>query len=247
MPYTATDLAAQPATASCSRTPSGQPQHRVAAGGQPGHRDAPAHTGRAPRPAPRAGSCRRRASAAGAGRSARTRRGRRGPAGPAPGRRGRAAASPRPTAVAQPRRADQPAHPQRRRQRLAGRAHAHHPVGRQALDRAHRLPVVAELGVVVVLDDETVHSVRPLDQRVSSLGRQHHPGRRLVGRASPRRPAPACGRAPPRRDRARRRGPAPPAYRCGGRSPRGRPGRGPPPRAVVTPSASSARSTRLRP
>ena len=84
--------------------------------------------------------------------------------------------------VVQARRADQPAHPQRRRQGLAGRAHRDHPVRRQPLDRAHRLSVVAELRVVVVLDDEPVHAVGPLDQLVSALRRQHHPGRRLVCR-----------------------------------------------------------------
>ena len=53
---------------------------------------------------------------------------------------------------------DEPAQPECRRQRLADRADRDHPVRRQTLHRADRLAVVAELGVVVVLDDDSRRS-----------------------------------------------------------------------------------------
>ena len=70
----------------------------------------------------------------------------------------------------------------RRRERLAHRADREHPLGREALQHADRVAVVAELGVVVVLDDEAVGVARPRDQRVAPLGGEHHAGRGLVGR-----------------------------------------------------------------
>ena len=51
----------------------------------------------------------------------------------------------------------------------------------EALERADRLPVVAELGVVVVLDDQPVRAVGPGHERGPTLRRQHAAGRVLVG------------------------------------------------------------------
>ena len=85
-------------------------------------------------------------------------------------------------AVAEARRCEDPADAEGGRQGLADRSQRHHAVGRQALQRAHGLPVVAELGVVVVLEDHPVDVVRPLHQLVATGRAQHRPGRALVGR-----------------------------------------------------------------
>jgi hypothetical protein len=53
----------------------------------------------------------------------------------------------------------------RERWRLADRADGDHPVCCQTLERAHRLAVVPELGVVLVLDDVAVALGGPVDQR----------------------------------------------------------------------------------
>ena len=77
------------------------------------------------------------------------------------------------------RRRDPP-EPQPRRERLARRARVDDPLGPQPLERADRLPVVPELGVVVVLDDPARSPVGPVDERGPAIGRQHATGRVLV-------------------------------------------------------------------
>jgi hypothetical protein len=58
-----------------------------------------------------------------------------------------------------------------------------HPPGVESLDRADRGAVVAELRVVVVLDDQAPGPRRPLHERGAARWRHHHPGRELVGGA----------------------------------------------------------------
>src|ERR1043165_3791517 len=55
-------------------------------------------------------------------------------------------------------------------------------VGRGALDRSHRLPVVAELAVVVVLDHHTAAGTRPVHECATAPRWQGRAGRVLVGR-----------------------------------------------------------------
>ncbi len=75
---------------------------------------------------------------------------------------------------------DEPAEPQRRRQRLGDRADVDHEVRPQALERADRRAVVAVLGVVVVLDDQRVPLLGPAQQRGPPLGAEHDARRELV-------------------------------------------------------------------
>ena len=82
----------------------------------------------------------------------------------------------------QGRRHQQPAETDPGGQGLAQRAQGDDPVGRESLQGADGLPVVAELGVVVVLQDDPVDLRRPRDQRLASLGPQRHPGGALVSR-----------------------------------------------------------------
>ena len=103
------------------------------------------------------------------------------------------------------RRQHQPTQPQRRRERLAGRPHVDHPVGRQPLQRAERSPVIAILGVVVVFDHQPP-GAGPLQQRRAPRRRQRHARRRLVGRRQ--RQLRAAGRSLSTRAPARRRGAA---------------------------------------
>jgi len=77
-------------------------------------------------------------------------------------------------------RADDPAEPQRRRERLADRSERRDAFRAQPLERADRLAVVAELGVVVVLDQPCVVLGRPRHERLAALGREQSAGRRLV-------------------------------------------------------------------
>jgi hypothetical protein len=86
----------------------------------------------------------------------------------------------------QPGRDDQPAEPQARRQALAGRASVDDMVGRQRLQRAHRLPVVAELPVVVVLD----HHPAPVGHLPAAPRMQRHAQRELVRGGEQRRVRP---------------------------------------------------------
>ena len=79
------------------------------------------------------------------------------------------------------RRGDQPAESQGRREGLAGRAEIGDALGREPLERPYGCAVVAELGVVVVLDHERVSSLGPLEQGGSALWGEDDPGRELVG------------------------------------------------------------------
>ena len=58
----------------------------------------------------------------------------------------------------------EPAESQARGEDLARRARVHDAVRAEALDRADRLAVVAELGVVVVLDDHGAAPRRPVGE-----------------------------------------------------------------------------------
>ena len=73
-------------------------------------------------------------------------------------------------------RGEQPAEPQRRRERLGRGAEIDDAVGREPLQRADRRAVVAVLGVIVVLD----HDPAPRQQRPSPLGGEYGAGRELV-------------------------------------------------------------------
>ena len=80
------------------------------------------------------------------------------------------------------RRNHEPAKAQCRRQCLRHRSDLHHMLGRHTLERTHRLPVVAELGVVVILDDQATVRTRPGDQAATPLAAQHVAGRELMRR-----------------------------------------------------------------
>ena len=80
----------------------------------------------------------------------------------------------------QVRREHEPPEPQPGRERLRGRAAVDDDVGREPLQRADRLAVVAELGVVVVLEHERARAPRPRDQRGAPLGGEDGAGRELV-------------------------------------------------------------------
>src|SRR5262245_26320856 len=66
--------------------------------------------------------------------------------------------------------ADDPAEAEAGSERLADRPERSDPVRRQSLKRAYGLTVVAELGVVVVLEDRSVAVDGPLDQRLPAIG-----------------------------------------------------------------------------
>ena len=83
----------------------------------------------------------------------------------------------------EPGRGEDPAEPQRRRERLRRGAEVRDALGVEPLERRERAAVVAELGVVVVLDHEPVGRARPGEQRVAPLGPHHRAGRELVARA----------------------------------------------------------------
>jgi hypothetical protein len=85
-------------------------------------------------------------------------------------------------------RRHEPAEPQPRREDLARRARVHHALGAEALERPDRLAVVAELGVVVVLDDGPPAALGPVDEGGPPLGRKHRAGRVLVDRGDDHRP-----------------------------------------------------------
>ena len=89
--------------------------------------------------------------------------------------------------LGQRRRRDEPADPQRRRDRLRDRAHVGHALRVEALQGPDRLAVVAVLGVVVVLEHEGVAVGRPREQRGAPLGREHDAGRVLVRRGDEHR------------------------------------------------------------
>jgi len=65
---------------------------------------------------------------------------------------------------------------------LANRAQGDHLVGREPLRGADRFPVVAELGVVVVLDDDRFSARGPVDKREPPFVRRGIGGRLVLGR-----------------------------------------------------------------
>ena len=73
-----------------------------------------------------------------------------------------------------------PAEPQRGPERLGRRPQVDDMPGRHPLEGAHGLPVVAELPVVVVLDDQPSTRACPVGERTPPLRVQGHPGRVLV-------------------------------------------------------------------
>ncbi len=84
--------------------------------------------------------------------------------------------------VNQVRRKDQPAQPEPGRQALARGAGVDDVLGSERLHRADRLPVVTELPVVVVLDDQPAGPAGPLHHHGAPPGGQRHPERELVRR-----------------------------------------------------------------
>jgi hypothetical protein len=85
------------------------------------------------------------------------------------------------------RREDEPSEPQAGRQRLARRAGVDDVLGRQPLERADRLAVVAELAVVVILDEDGAVRAGPGDERGARVGRERRAERELVGGREERR------------------------------------------------------------
>ena len=81
---------------------------------------------------------------------------------------------------------DEPAQPDTGRERLARGPGIHHPLRGERLQRAQRVAVVAELAVVVVLDDQPTGRLRPLDRDPSTPGDQRRADRELVGRREQR-------------------------------------------------------------
>ena len=80
----------------------------------------------------------------------------------------------------QRRRQQHPAEAQARRERLARRAGVGDVLGVEGLERADGLPVVAQFGVVVVLDQEALSSAGPGDRRRAPLRVQDVAERELV-------------------------------------------------------------------
>ena len=74
-------------------------------------------------------------------------------------------------------RGDHPAEPQRGAEDLAHGAAVDDPLGIEALQRPDRRAVVAELGVVVVLDHQRAGRARPLEQPDPPVGRERGAGR----------------------------------------------------------------------
>jgi hypothetical protein len=77
---------------------------------------------------------------------------------------------------------DRPGEPERRCECLRGRAEIGDAGVVESLDRPDRFAVVAELGVVVVLDDERITLARPVEQLAASGAAHDDPGRELMGR-----------------------------------------------------------------
>ena len=82
---------------------------------------------------------------------------------------------------AEPRGQRRPAEPQPGRERLRDRVHVHDVLGREALEGADGMAVVAVLGVVVVLDHDRSGAARPRDERRPPRRVEHDAGRELVG------------------------------------------------------------------
>ena len=79
-------------------------------------------------------------------------------------------------------RREDPADPDRRRDRLADGAEREHPLRIQSLKGSDGLSVVAELGVVVILQDHAVDLVGPRNQLAAARRAESHPGGALVCR-----------------------------------------------------------------
>ena len=86
-----------------------------------------------------------------------------------------------PRSFGQRGRRGHPAEAQPRRQRLAHRAGQDDPPRIDALQAADGVPVVAELGVIVVFDHQPVDVAGPADQGGAAVRRQHDTRRVLVG------------------------------------------------------------------
>jgi hypothetical protein len=78
-------------------------------------------------------------------------------------------------------RQDEPAKTERRSKRLRNRAELDDSFWVETLEGAHRLAVVAELGVVVVLGDQGTPFACPTEQLAAPHAAQHGAGRELVG------------------------------------------------------------------
>jgi hypothetical protein len=77
-------------------------------------------------------------------------------------------------------RHEEPAEPQTGRERLAGRAGEGDAVRVERLERADGLPVVPQLGVVIVLDHKAGGCACPGDRGDATLGMEHRTQRELV-------------------------------------------------------------------
>ena len=80
-------------------------------------------------------------------------------------------------------RDNEPADPERRRERLARRARVDDAIEDKALERADGRAVVAVLGVVVVLDRDRAGLAQPGQQRGPPFALEHNAGGMLVGRS----------------------------------------------------------------
>ncbi len=87
----------------------------------------------------------------------------------------------------QPRRHHHPAQPQAGGEGLAGGAEVDHAPGVEVLEGADGLAVVAELAVVVVLQDQAAGAARPVDHGGPALRAQRPAERELVGRVEQHR------------------------------------------------------------
>jgi hypothetical protein len=85
-------------------------------------------------------------------------------------------------AVGEGGRQEQPAEAKHGRERLAHRAGIADVVGGHALERGDRMAVIAELRVVVVLDDHRCLLDRPGEQPGAPVGGEHDAGRELMRR-----------------------------------------------------------------
>jgi hypothetical protein len=84
-----------------------------------------------------------------------------------------------------------PANPQSGRQGLADRTQPNDSFRPETLDLPDWLPVVAEFGVIVIFDNETIAIICPLQQRVPPLWSKNDPSRRLM-RGSENNSARSC-------------------------------------------------------
>ena len=76
----------------------------------------------------------------------------------------------------------QPSEPKPRRQRLARRPHIDDTFGIDAVQRTDRAAVVTEFAVVIVFDDHSAGTSRPINDRRAAVGMQRHAKRELMRR-----------------------------------------------------------------